>query len=160
MLEHLKGREPKRLFGMFFLLFGAALLLVGLIQAAGTALYIRRAEPATGTVVSYDQVHNAAPLMDAVSGTGILYYPVVEFRTLENQSVQFTAPRGRGEKTYEIGARVSVLYNPNQPSRSRLDTFWGLWGPTAIFGGLGLLFGVIGFLAPFGFGGSRRNGGV
>jgi hypothetical protein len=46
------------------------------------------------------------------------------------------------------GQAVSVRYQPGNPSDVRLDTFLGIWGVTAIYGGLPLLVLLVLFLHP------------
>jgi hypothetical protein len=147
--------NARQLFGYFFMLVGGALVLVGIIQAVGTLWFMQRAREAQGTVLEYERVEGAAPPF--IGGdAGILYYPVVAFDTPAGRRVTFTAPSGRNSRVYEIEERVTVYFDPDDPRTSRLGSFWGLWGSTVVFAGLGAVFLLIGLLAPHGFSQGRN----
>jgi hypothetical protein len=148
--------DVRQIFGYFFKLIGGALIIVGVVQAASTLWFLRDAEQTMGTVLDYERVEGAAPPF--IGGdAGVLYYPVVNFQTPGGREVQFTAPSGRNSRVYEIDSQVPVLYDADEPEAGRLGSFWGLWGGTVVFAGLGTVFVLIGFLAPHGFGHGRAH---
>jgi hypothetical protein len=148
-----RGFSAKQLFGLLFNGIGVILVIIGLVQLAGTAIFLGNARSASGTVTDYERVQNQIAFLE---GTGYLYYPVVEFRAPGGEMIAFSSPSGRPEKAYEVGSTVRVLYNPSDAARARIDAFWSIWGRTVVFAGLGVLFFIIGLLAPHGF---RRSGG-
>lgn len=146
--------DARQIFGNVFKLLGGVLIVVGLIQAGSTLWFMRSARTTTGTVVDYERVEDAAPPF--IGGdAGVLYYPVVTFDPDSGPRVRFTAPSGRNSRVYEVQASVPVFYDADNPDNSRLGSFWGLWGSTAVFAGLGGVFVLVGFLAPHGFRGGR-----
>ncbi|NBF39537.1 MAG: DUF3592 domain-containing protein [Spirochaetes bacterium] len=148
--------NARQLFGNFFKLIGGALILVGAIQALGTLFFMQQAREVQGTVTGYERVEGAAPPF--IGGdAGVLYYPVVRFDTPAGRRVEFTAPSGRNSRVYDIDEQVRVYYDPDEPETGRLGSAWGLWGSTIVFAGLGAVFVVIGFLAPYGFGHGRNR---
>ncbi|MFW6223675.1 MAG: DUF3592 domain-containing protein [Spirochaetota bacterium] len=148
--------DARQLFGNAFKLIGGVLVLAGVIQAIGTLLFMQGAREVQGTVTGYERVEGAAPPF--IGGdAGVLYYPTVSFDTPAGRRLEFTAPSGRNSRVYEIDERVPVYYDPDEPATSRLGSAWGLWGSTLVFAGLGAVFVVVGFLAPYGFGRGRSE---
>ena len=146
----------KNALSLFFLVIGGLLLLVGAVQAVNTLLFMGRAEPAQARVIDYEIVENAAPFMAASRGSGLLFYPILQFDTRQGFQSTFTADQGHRERPYDMDARVGILYDPGRPRNGRVDDFWGLWGRVVVFAGLGAVFGGLGLLTPFGFSRAQR----
>jgi hypothetical protein len=67
------------------------------------------------------------------------YVPVVEFQTSDGEVVRFTDGIGTFPPEYEVGAEVSVLYDPENVHSARTSTWKRIWfGPTLITG-IGML---------------------
>jgi hypothetical protein len=142
------SRGARKAFGRVFFYLAGALLLVALALAAQTLLFLQDAQAAEGTVTGYEVVENGAPF---VGGGSDLYYPVVEFRTINRERMEFQADRGTHRRLYEIGGRVVVLYDPDNPERRRLDNVWGLWGGSFVFVIVAAVFGLVGLAVPYSF---------
>jgi hypothetical protein len=147
-----KGFRRAGFFSIFFRGIGIALLAGGAIYVFIILSFTGRAAHAEGRIVKMDTVRNAAPFMDQVAGSGVIYYPVVRFKTQDGKAVDFRAASGSQRPTYSVGDKVPVLYDPNNPKDSRINTVWGVWGAPLILLGIGAVFLILGFLAPFGFG--------
>lgn len=52
---------------------------------------------------------------------------------LGNDTIWF---RGPGVLNYKNNAPVTVWYQPGDPKDARVGTFFGLWGNTAVYGGI------------------------
>lgn len=141
-------RGARKAFGRVFFYLAGALLLVALGLAVQTLFFLRGAEAAEGTVTGYEVVENGAPF---VGGGSDLYYPMVEFRTINRERIEFRANRGTHSRPYEVGGRVIVLYNPDNPDRRRLDNVWGLWGASFVFVVVAAVFGLVGLAVPYSF---------
>jgi len=128
-------------------------LLIGLSQAYGVIQMERNWISAPGTVVDNVVVARA---------TGAAYSPVVEFRTMEGQTVRFTDSTGTVPPEYEVGAKVKVLYDPNDARHGQIVSWERLWlGPTLLTGsGLlpVLIAALVLWLVGRGVGSSRRLG--
>lgn len=135
-------------FGRIFLYLSAALLAVAGALAIQTLFFLRGAEAAEGTVTGYEVVENGAPFVGGGSG---LYYPLVRFRTLNGDRIEFQAHRGTHSHPYEVGGRVIVLYDPDNPESRRLDNTWGLWGGSLVFVIVSGVFALVGVAVPFSF---------
>jgi hypothetical protein len=147
----------KNTLSLFFLIVAGLLLLVGAVQAVGTAVFLSGAEETIATVIDYEIVQNAAPFMATSGGAGRLFYAILQFETPQGELATFTADQGHRSRPYEVEASVPILYSAEKPQNSRVADFWGLWGRVVIFGGLGIAFGLIGVITPLGFSRSGRN---
>ncbi|WP_455382070.1 DUF3592 domain-containing protein [Salinispira pacifica] len=147
-----RGFRGTSFFSVFFRGIGLAMLAGGLIYAVVILAFIGRAAHTEGTIVRIDSVKNAVPFMDQVKGSGVIYYPVVQFKTQDGKTIDFRAASGSQRPRFSVGDSVSVMYDPANPSDSRINSLWGVWGAPLILLGIGALFLLLGFVAPMGFG--------
>ncbi len=106
------------------LVAGGPFLLIGLSQVYRAVQQERNWVSARGTVVDNVFVARA---------TGGSYAPVVEFQTIEAGTVRFTDHVGTIPPEYEVGAKVKVLYDPNDVHHAQLVSWERLWlGPTLL----------------------------
>ena len=124
------GSLPFLILGGIGLLFLAALLYVGGLQAA----FVLRAQRATGTFQG-SVAHSGG------NHGGTFLYPRFLFKTATGQSVVLTGKNGSTSESYSDGQEVPILYDPAAPDHALLDSFWTLWTPTLVLG----VF-VLGFL--------------
>jgi hypothetical protein len=97
-----------------------------------------------GTVIENTQTRSK----DSDGHTSVSYYPVVEFTAQGGARHRFTGSTGSSVADYEAGARVSVRYDPENPSKAQITDFAQFWlGPlgVGIFGFLFLAGGIGGF---------------
>jgi len=67
--------------------------------------------------------------------TGASYAPVVDFRTMEGETIRFTDGVGTIPPDYEVGAEVKVLYDPHDAHNAQVVSWKRLWlGPTLLIG--------------------------
>ncbi len=149
--------NPRDVFGLAFRVIGGVFLLLGSAAAVFTLVFVMRAVHVAGTVIDYEIEQNAIAFLATDEATGLLYYPVVEYRSPDGERLSVTGRAGRMRRVYEIGEPLGVLMSPDQPANARVDTVFGVWGSAIILGGLGALFVLISLLAPHGFGGRRRG---
>lgn len=87
---------------------------------------------------------------DSDGGGSYVYYPVVEFKDMNDQAVIFRDRIGSNPAPYRIGETVDVLYDPANPGRSFIDRGAWNWLPSLALltaGILALWFGVNSLLA-------------
>jgi hypothetical protein len=129
-----KERLPFRIFAGA----GTLLLVIGLIEAVHTQWFVTRAARASGVVV------------ENISGTdsegSSTVRPQVRFRIPTGQVFLFISRVGSSRPRYEAGEGVPVLYDPENPGDARIQSSLSLWFVSLVFGGLGALFGAIGFI--------------
>ncbi|MEL6792026.1 MAG: DUF3592 domain-containing protein [Pseudomonadota bacterium] len=143
----LKKVQPRkiRIVKWVFTIVGAAFFLIGCHQLYGTYHFTNVALPAEGTVQSVERKETR----DSEGHRKITYRPTMTYRDafgVERTARTYLSSSGYN---YDIGARVAVLYDPDEPTVVRVDGFVSLWVFGAIFAGLGALFLIIGlFLKP------------
>lgn len=110
------------------ILIPAAVTLVGLV-VIGLAVrhlilahrFARTAVATTGTVV---QVQTQAPGGGSnINMSDSVYFPTVRFTTASGQNVEFTPRVGSNLDPHTVGRQVPVLYQPNDPTSARINTF-------------------------------------
>jgi hypothetical protein len=122
--------------GLIFVALGAVFLLVAAIAWFRTRRFAGEALPASGEVIALRER----------SGEGVTYSPVVRFETREGREVVFTETSSTNPPGYAVGERIQVLYHWRDPSRARVASTFRLYLLAMIFGGLGLIFLVVGSL--------------
>jgi hypothetical protein len=133
--------KAERLFailGGVFGLVGVVLLAAAVVLALTTRNFLASAARAEGTVIDLREE------TDLKNGrTHTFWKPVVEFTTADGRRLSFQDNTGSSPPAYEVGERVPVAYDPDNPSHARLatsETYLASW----ILGGLGLLFTAFG----------------
>lgn len=113
--------------GVIFTAIGLIFLLVGLGIRGFSRRFSRRAARAQGTLVGFD-AHppgmvgaNRWVSYGAGSG-GMQYFPTLEFTTADGTPVRATSHFGSNPRRGKVGDTVTVLYDPGNPQRVRLDT--------------------------------------
>ena len=125
-----------------FAIWGAICILVGCGFLA-SALHIRRlrkrflaeARAATGTVVEV-QVRGV--------GRNAVSVPIFEFHTADGRLQRAESLMGSGFQGFSVGEAVTVLYDPNVPSRAEIDSYAMLWGLAWLRAGFAILFLLLG----------------
>jgi hypothetical protein len=123
--------------GPIGLVIGLGVLSLGWQWRAHTQEMVAAMLPAEGRVVEM------VPLADHRGKT--FFYPIVEFRTAEGQTVRFQGGTGSNPPSYRTGARVKVLYDPQSPQSAVIDS-WELWLPSNLLIGVGGFFTLMSIL--------------
>ncbi len=150
----MKGRD---LLALSFRLVGLVFAVIAAVSATVTLLFVLRAERTAGVVIDYSIVQNSISFMPGSDATGMLFYPIVAYTAADGAEYRLTGRSGRPNRRYAPGEELPVLYSANNASEGRLDTVMGVWGTAIIMGGLAAIFVVLGFAAPHGFGGSKKQ---
>ena len=105
----------------FGVLYCAAvpILLISAAMFVSSILFTLRAQKTTGTVVGYRTSRSA-------KGGGS-QAEIVEFTGPDGKTVQFTEKVYRTRIIQREGHTVNVLYDPNNPSRARINSFATLY---------------------------------
>jgi hypothetical protein len=107
------------------LVVGAPFLLIGLSEVYKVVQLERSSISTHGTVVDNS--------WRAFAEGGAAYVPVVDFLTLEGETVRFVDGIGSIPPDYEVGTEVNVLYDPDDVHSARVVSWKRLWlAPTLI----------------------------
>jgi len=111
-----------------------ASMLLGVVFAAfmlwRTVSLLRVAAKASGVVV--EEVRRSS------QDGGTSYAPRVRFHARDGKAVDFVSSISSSPPRYVVGDRVSVIYDPANPSRARINSFWDLWFLPMILGVLSM----------------------
>jgi hypothetical protein len=136
-------RTPKilvRVFGALSLISACALLALGGSCYSRSVAFKKTAVEAQGAVVELKEGSGGGP-----GNHHTVYYPVVRFADKAGQDHTLYSSSGSYPPAYEVGERVSVLYDPANPKEAKINSFSNLWlWPLilGIMGGLDLLTGL------------------
>jgi hypothetical protein len=64
----------------------------------------------------------------------LLYFPIVRFRDQSGREHEVCSDTGQSPAGFVEGATAVVLYDPSNPAKARIDSFWQMWfGPACLF---------------------------
>ena len=126
------------IFGTIWLIIGLIAIAVGAGFAIHTQLFLSSSIAATGIVQSLVE----QPGQQNMSSS---YAPVFTFTAQDTQTYTITSHIASNPPGYTVGQQVKVLYQANDPSAARLDSFFQLWFVPLICSGIGVPFSLIGF---------------
>ena len=133
-----RKRRKRRAAGVVLAL-AVALLVAGAATLLHTMRFVQGAERTTGTVIDLSE--------DFSSDDGTVYYPVVRFTTAEGRTVEFRSSTGSSPPP-DVGDRVEVLYDSDDPQDAQLSGFFDLWLWPIAFGVLAIGFGAFALFSP------------
>jgi hypothetical protein len=94
--------------------------------------FLSRAERVTGTVVDLDLSSGA----DSTSA----YCPVIEFTTKAGEPVRYYGNVCSNPPSYDIGAQVEVLYDPQDIQSVQMTGFWDNYTVVVVLSCIGVPF--------------------
>ena len=123
--------------GKFALMPIGVLLLFGAFwSVSSTRTWIAHTIEVPGSVIEMVRVRD----MDK---SGYLFAPVVRFKTVEGNTVEFKSGFRSNPPAYRTGQTVSVLYDPGEPRSAAIRGF-SLWLMPLILGFIGSIFLIVG----------------
>jgi hypothetical protein len=122
-----------------FLPLGVVFLAAGIAIFVHRRRFVSRAASAIGVVTDLKSTEMQAGMQS--------YNPMVQFQTHDGRMVEFESDTGGPEESsYPPGGQVEVLYDPLNPEKAHIKTFFTLWLIPLFFSGLGAVFLVVGVL--------------
>jgi len=120
----------------YYILLGAGLilLLLATFSFRNTLAFIKKSEKTTGTVVSIRTFQSEEEV----------YAPVFSYRTKDGRVFSYELDEGTNPPSWEIGETETILYDPDNPSRARLYTYFRLFMWTVVLISIGLPLLVVG----------------
>jgi hypothetical protein len=131
-----------KLFGIIFSSVGTILLSVSAFLFIQEKQFIERAKITSGTVIEMGRSVSSS----SDNRGSVTYYPVVEFFTAGGKRIVFSSNFSSNPPAYEVGEKVEVYYEPEKPSGAEIKSFFSQWFAAILTGGMGLIFGTIGFV--------------
>lgn len=137
---------------MILVVFGGSGVLLGGIAVVlyfRTRRFIEGASRVPAVVVAHEEERAKGP-NDRWTN---FYYPIIEFRDLKGVQRRITSSIGSSAKPYRDGAAVTVLYDPADPEKIKMESFRELWLMPLVLSGMGVIF-IIASLAGWKYVGS------
>jgi hypothetical protein len=123
-----------------FPLIGVGLLIGSAFAWMQAKRFVETAHRVIGEVVNYSE-HDST---DDDGKTTHMYTPVIRFATADGTSVEKANDISSSRREYQLGQRVKVLYNPENPEEFKLDTVAQLYFTPGILAFLGIVFTIVG----------------
>ena len=120
------------LFGVIFSIIGLGLLAVGGYLLFDSRAFLSDAAATSGTVIS---------LVESDEGG---YAPIVSFVTGDGESLVLRSNVYSEGWIDRRGDTVTILYDPANPEKAKIDSLFQLWGATLIVSGVGVVFSGVG----------------
>lgn len=132
------GVAPKsrQIVTLFLLVFGTIFVAIGLATCCESYWFVRHSVSAQGNVIELRLVTQTDS--DGQESTG--YAPVFTFIAQNGNPYTAISRSNSNPPQYKVGDSITVLYEPDNPSRARIDSFLDLWFLPVIFGGIGAAF--------------------
>jgi hypothetical protein len=127
-----------------FAVIGTVFVVVGIRGIRSTRVFERIAARVPGMCVDLVLRHSGSASVGESHST---WHPILAFATLEGRQMTIESPWGGVPAPARRGQQVTVLYDPRQPARARVDGWIGRGTPFYVFAIiLGSLFGGLGWL--------------
>jgi len=134
--------SPQSLYiGAWFLsIAGLVLLCVAAFLTYRTSHFIENSETAQGSVIALEPVTSTDSNSDTAQTT---YAPVFSFQAADGKTYAVRSNSSSSPPAFAVNDEVTVLYDPNNPQKARIDTFWQVWGVPVLLGAMGAFFFAI-----------------
>ena len=124
---------------------GLIFVLIGCHQLYGAYRFTSVALPVEATVEAVERKVSR----DSDGRRSTTYRPTVVYRDAYGATRTARTYLSSNGYNFEVGSRIAVLYDPDDPSTVRVDSFASLWVFGAVFSGMGALFVILGlYLKP------------
>jgi len=122
---------------------GCVALVVGAVSLVETKRFLAEAVAGNGIVVNFVEQTSSSNSGGSSSNSGsqlvTVFCPVVRFATPGGGTTQFEADDCSAARAFRVGQSVRILYDQQNPTQARLDTWNSLWGSVLLLP-LGLAF--------------------
>lgn len=125
--------------GVIFLLIGLGVLVGDFFMVSGNLSFLNNSLKADGNVVRIVQSRSS-------DNGNFMYSPEISFTDALGQTITFDSNISSSVSTYQVGEKVSVLYNKNNPQDAKINTFFQLWFGPILMTFLGAIFFIVGLL--------------
>ena len=130
-----------RLVGSIFMVVGSIMLAVAAYVTYANNQFSKRAIPVSGEVISYSSYESN----DDDGGTTTMFTPTFSY-TYNGKNYTHASNVSSSGQDYQIGEKVDVLVDPDDPTEVLIDSFWEKWLIVVILGFLGIMFAGMGYM--------------
>lgn len=124
---------------MVFIFLGIGMLIGAGYLIQNTQQFMKIAQQTQGVVVDLQMSSTSGS-----NGTSYSYYPIVEFKAFDQSKIKFKSNFGTNPPMYHRGEWVEVLYDPDNPHRAKIHSYFGIWFPCYILVFVGGVFALVG----------------
>jgi hypothetical protein len=123
--------------GLLFFAIGILILISGIASFIKRRNQIANSLSATGVVTAF---------ATEMGRSGYLYYPQVQFKVADGQTISFQSSAGSSRAEYGVGQPVKVLYDAHNPQQAEIAALSPLWLVPGCMTMIGVAFVIIGLL--------------
>lgn len=128
----MSGTGVLKLVGFIFIIIGGMFTLIGGGFGVENWLYVNNAQSTVGTVVGLDYSGGRSARI------------VVQYQPTSGQTIEASPGLRSNPPMAQVGETVKLYYQANNPTDIRLNNFVNLWLLPVIFGGIGIVFLIVG----------------
>ena len=125
----------------FFVFVGLTLLGVSFFVGKSRYAFVKASLETEGEVIDLVSVHSKGR-----TGSSTTYAPYIQFTDAMGRKVYFISTISSNPPSYDLGEKVTVIYDSEAPEEARMKGFFAIWGMTSICGLVGTIFFTIGYL--------------
>lgn len=131
-----KGLKAGMFVGFIFSLMGLIFAVLGIKFVSDNLKFIETSEKTSGTVIE---------LIEKKSDDGYTYAPKITFLDkADSREITFISQTSSNPPAYKVGENLNIIYDPNNPEKAKIDSFFNLWLGEILFSAIGLIFFIIG----------------
>jgi len=113
---------------------GIVFLLAAVLSFRNTLAFIKNGHKTIATVIDLHEYESE----------GKVYAPVFTFYTRDNQLITYELPEGNDPPSWKIGETETIIYDPSDPSRAYLYSYFRIFTWTIILLSIALPLIVVG----------------
>ena len=113
---------------------GVVFLLLAIFSFRNTMEFLKNGDKATATVIDLHKYESE----------GEVFAPVFTFRTKDNQVITYELAEGNDPPTWKVGEATTVIYDPVDPSKVSLYSYFRVFVWTLVLLSIALPLLVIG----------------
>ena len=131
--------------GAILLLIAIILLVIAYTQFKKTQDLLKRGITTTAKVIAIHKTQNTSTDTDGFTTTSTGYAPELEFTTESGEKTTYTSSISTSNKNaWHEGDTVEIVYDPNDTSKVKIKKGLYLYFTSALTGGIGIIFLLIG----------------
>ncbi len=116
------------------LIVGVALLIIATIFLGNSIKLIKNGTRAIATVVD---------LESSIGSNSTEFTPIFKFTSSNGEEITFKGFGASSPPAFNVGEKVKVVYNPQNPSEAKAMTYFGLFGLSIIMGAVSIAMIIV-----------------